>query len=79
VTLINTRDCFVHDLIIKETLIDLGLKRKQVIKKEYFFNPNKVPANYKSVLGIPEDKVLQELQRVGVTTYENFYSQAELK
>lgn len=57
-TLINTRDCFVHDLIVKETLVDLGPKRKQVIKREYFFNPLTVPANYKSVLGIPKDKVL---------------------
>jgi hypothetical protein len=27
VTLINTRDCFVHDLFVKETKVQLGTKR----------------------------------------------------
>jgi hypothetical protein len=45
----------VYDLEVKETLVDLGPKRLQVIKREYFFNASTVPTNYKSVLGIPKD------------------------
>ena len=46
VTLINTRDCFMHDLFVKETVIDIG-KRKDVIKREYFFTPETLPINYR--------------------------------
>ena len=28
VTLINTRDCFVHDLIVKESILNLGKGRE---------------------------------------------------
>lgn len=47
VTLINTRDCFVNDLYIKETLVNLGNGRERVLKKEFFFTPETVPENYR--------------------------------
>lgn len=37
VTLINTRDCFVYDLYVKETKVNLGKGRENAIKKEYYF------------------------------------------
>jgi hypothetical protein len=54
--MISTRDCFAYDLIVRETIIDFDLKylqpadckekRKKVIKREFFFDPNCVPENY---------------------------------
>jgi hypothetical protein len=80
-TLINTRDCFVNDLHLKETLIDMGDGRSQVIKREFFFNPETVPDNYRQVVGAQKDFDVTKVEnlRVGVTTYENFYSDAEMK
>lgn len=46
ITLISTRDCFVYDLHIKETILDLGKNRPRVLKKEYYFRPESVPDNY---------------------------------
>ena len=53
-TLISTRDCFVHDLYVKETLLDIvdGEKRKEIIKKEYFFTPETIPDNFRQVVGM---------------------------
>ena len=81
VTLINTRDCFVHDLYAKETIISKGPGRENVIKREYFFNPDTAPDNYRQVVGQPINADLQDVEsfRVGVTTYENFYSDEEMK
>ena len=80
-TLINTRDCFVNDLHVKETVVDLGPNRRQVIKREFFFTPDTLPENYRSVVGLSKDVDLNNIEnlRVGVTTYENFYSNEELK
>lgn len=80
ITLISTRDCFVFDLFIRETLIDMGPKREQVLKKEYFFKPGQVPANYRQVVGLPKNADLSNIDnlRVGVTTFENFYSNEEM-
>jgi hypothetical protein len=50
VTLINTRDCFVYDLYIKETVLNKGKGRENIIKKEYFFRPDAVPDNYRQVV-----------------------------
>ena len=42
-TLINTRDCFVHDLYVKETPLNMGKGRENVIKREYFFTKDTLP------------------------------------
>ena len=47
ITLISTRDCFVYDLYVKQTTLNLGKNRETVIKKEYYFKPESVPENYK--------------------------------
>ena len=82
VTLISTRDCFVHDLHVKETLLDIlhGKQRKAIIKREYFFTPETIPENYRQVVGMMyplESKA--EVMRVGVITYENFYTEEEMR
>ena len=49
-TLINTRDCFAYDLKYVETKINMGDNRPNVIKKEYYFDPeveNGYPENFK--------------------------------
>lgn len=76
----NTRDCFVYDLYVKETTIEID-GRKNVIKREFFFNPDNIPENYRQVVGLPKDADLNNIEnlRVGVTTYENFYSNKEMK
>lgn len=78
--MINTRDCFAHDLHVKETMIECD-GRKDVIKREYYFTPSTVPENYREVVGLPKAKSLTNFEdlRVGVTTYENFYSNEEMK
>jgi len=40
VTLINTRDCFVYDLYVKETVLNRGKGREKILQKEYFFTPD---------------------------------------
>lgn len=81
VTLINTRDCFAYDLHVKETLLNMGSARQAVIKREFYFTPETVPDNYTQVVGLPKDLDLNDVEnlRVGVTTYENFYTHEELK
>lgn len=81
VTLINTRDCFVYDLFIKETVLNRGKGRENILMKEYFFTPECVPDNYRQVVGLPKDADMTNIEnmRVGITTYENFYSNEELK
>lgn len=62
-------------------MVNLGVGREFVIKREYFFTPETYPENYLSVVGLAKDTDvnLVENLRVGVTTYENFYSDAEMK
>lgn len=81
ITLINTRDCFVYDLYIKVTELNLGKGREKVLKKEYFFTSDAIPENYRQVVGFSKDVDLSKIEnlRVGVTTYENFYSHEEMK
>lgn len=77
VTLISTRDCFVHDLLVKETLMDIidGKLRKNIIKREYFFTPETIPDNFREVVGMDPHETQADGMRVGVTTYENFYTE----
>jgi hypothetical protein len=78
-TLIKTRDCFAYDLYVKESLVDMGPARQSVVKREYFFTPATVPENYVQVVGAAAvDLGLVENLRVGVTTYQSFYSHEEL-
>lgn len=59
----------------------MGVGRKDVIKREYYFTPSTVPENYREVVGLPKAASLDNFEdlRVGVTTYENFYSNEEMK
>lgn len=78
--MISTRDCFVYDLHIKETVLDLGKNRGRVLRKDYYFKPESVPGNYLQVVGLQKETDLKNLEnlRVGVHTYENFYSNEEM-
>jgi hypothetical protein len=67
---ISTRDCFVFDLIVKSEVFEFV--GRKILKKEFFFHENNIPANFHK---FQTDK--NEL-RVGVVTYENFYSSEEL-
>jgi len=68
--IISTRDCFVFDLIVKESVIDF--ENKKILRKEFFFNHNNFPSNYARF------KTSQDDFKVGVVTYENFFSHEEL-
>lgn len=80
-TLINTRDCFVYDLYVKDTVMEMGKDRQNVLKREFYFNPENVPENYRQVVGLPKDADMNDIEnlRVGITTYENFYTDEEMK
>ena len=67
---ISTRDSFAYDLIEKVTFVNL-LGRK-VKKTEYFFDRASYPHNFKSFADKFPDF------RVGVTTYNDFYTHKEL-
>jgi len=80
VTLINTRDCFAYDLSYTEEIINAGKGREKVIKKEYYFNPEyhqTFPENFKQVVGLRHDADMSDINnlKIGVTCYENFFSQ----
>lgn len=59
----------------------MGVGRSQVLKKEFFFRSNELPENYKQVVGLHKDADITDIKnlRVGVTTFENFYSNEEMK
>ena len=83
VTLINTRDCFAFDLSCTEEIIDAGPGREKVVKKEYYFNPDyhqTFPENFKQVRGLDSDADMTDINnlKIGVTCYENFFSQVQL-
>eukprot|EP01016_Furgasonia_blochmanni_P042581 TRINITY_DN5663_c0_g1_i5.p1 TRINITY_DN5663_c0_g1~~TRINITY_DN5663_c0_g1_i5.p1 ORF type:complete len:831 (+),score=111.95 TRINITY_DN5663_c0_g1_i5:560-3052(+) len=66
-----SRDSFAYDLIAKRTV--LKLRGRDVIKTEYFFHKDCAPHNFKSFVNEFPD------YRVGVTTYDNFFSHEELQ
>ena len=83
ITLINTRDCFAYDLKYTETKLNLGPGRENVIKKEYYYDPQikgGYPDNLKMVVGLPPDADMSKKENlmVGVTCYENFYTHEEM-
>jgi hypothetical protein len=67
---ITTRDCFAYDLIEKHTV--LNINGRKILKREYFFHPNVKPQNF-----IHFEKEFPDY-RVGIVTYENFFSHEEL-
>jgi hypothetical protein len=69
--IISTRDCFVFDLRVDEKVIDY--KGRKMIRKEFLFEENNIPANFHKF------KTSQEDFRVGVVTYENYFTNEELK
>lgn len=68
--IISTRDCFVFDLVVEEKTVEF--EGKKFLRKEFFFNKNNVPANYSKFKAGDGD------YRVGVVTYENFFTHEEL-
>jgi hypothetical protein len=44
-----TRDNFAFDLVVKETIVEMG-GRKGVIKREYYFSPDNTPENFKDFM-----------------------------
>lgn len=79
VTLINTRDCFAFDVKNIESVINMGKGRENVIKREYYFDPsfeNSFPDNFKKVLGLHPNTDMNNIEnlKIGVTSYENFWS-----
>lgn len=84
VTLINTRDCFAYDLKFSEEKLDLGEERKNVTKKQYYFDPaieNGFPENFKQVLSLPKDADMKNIEnlKIGITCYENFFTPQEME
>ena len=67
---ISTRDCFVFDLEVKEDIIEF--ENRKIIKKEYFFDKNNFPSNFPKFKSSPED------YRVGIVTYQDFFSHEEI-
>jgi hypothetical protein len=78
--LITTRDSFAYDLIEKKTIMEMNGKKVLKTGKisplflniEFFFDPNSYPANFKTFKQKFPD------YRVGITTYNNFFSLEEL-
>lgn len=68
--IISTRDCFVFDLIVKETIINN--QGRQYLKKDYYFDPKNIPSNYSKFIQTSDNL------RVGIVTYENFFSHNKL-
>jgi hypothetical protein len=62
-----------------EKKLNLGNGRENVIKKEYYFDPEiegGYPLNFKSVLGLDKNSDMSLIKnlKVGITCYENFYT-----
>ena len=68
--IISTRDCFVFDLNVKEELIDF--ENRKILRKEFYFYKQNIPSNFQKFKSSPDDL------RVGIVTYENFFSNEEL-
>lgn len=67
---VDTRDCFSFDPIVKESKV--MMRGREVTKKEYFFEENQLPSNFDHFAkNFPDG-------RIGVVTYENFFSHDEL-
>jgi len=61
----------------------MGPGRENVIQKEWIFDPSiedGYPENFKQVLGLPKNADMKnpENLKVGVTSYENFWTQKEM-
>ena len=67
---VDTRDCFSYDPIIKETKVIM--RGREVTKKEYFFEQDQLPSNFAFFKERFPDG------RIGVVTYEGFFSHEEL-
>ena len=68
--IISTRDCFVFDLNVKREIITH--ENRKIIRNEFFFDKNNIPSNYRKFKTSPNDL------KVGIITYENFFSHEEL-
>ena len=79
-TLINTRDCFVYDLICEVEELDMGPGRRKVLKKQYYFRTNNYPENYRQGAGLSKNFEINESSklRVGVTCFENYFTNEEM-
>ena len=83
--IISTRDCFVYDVNSKESVIALDInfnntlnkqiesKPRNITRREYFFEKDNYPSNLNKFIENGREF------RVGVVTYDNFFSDEELK
>lgn len=68
--IISTRDCFVFDLNVTESVVNLN--GRMVTKKDFSFYPDNYPSNYYKFQAHSND------YRIGVVTYENYFTNEEL-
>jgi len=68
---VDTRDSFCLDPIAKVDTVKL--RGREVIKTDYYFHPNQLPSNFDHFKPAFPDG------RIGVVTYENVFSEEELK
>ena len=61
----------------------MGPNRPCALKKEYYFDPDiegGYPENFKQVMGLPPHADMTKIEnlKIGVTCYENFFTNKEL-
>ena len=61
----------------------MGPGRENVVKKEYIFDPNipqGYPSNFQQVTGLDQNSDMKDKNnlKIGVTCYENFFTDQEL-
>ena len=83
ITLINTRDCFAFDMKVEEEKLNCGAGRENVVRKEFFFDPElekAYPDNFVKSMGYGANTDMSKMEnlRVGVVTYENFFTNEEM-
>jgi len=69
--IISTRDCFVYDVYYIESF--LNYNGRKITRKEFFFEKENFPSNLCKFINDREEL------RVGCVTYENFFTNEELK
>ena len=73
----------MYDLKSIDHKIDIGNDRPGVVKKEYYLDPDikdGYPENFKQVLNLSKNSDMQKIEnlKIGITCYENFFSNKEL-
>ncbi|KAK9838261.1 hypothetical protein WJX81_000973 [Elliptochloris bilobata] len=72
---IGTRDSFTHRLVPLRSQVEEGAR--SFVRTDFFFQANDAPDNYAAVMAAPLEHS-DELLPVGITTYTEVFSDAEL-